>query len=237
MLSDVADGFARTTQVEGSGMLQRRTGLFVAAGSGVAVLAFAAWPLGAQTNGGAPRGNAPSETRALTAKPDRTARPASISVELGRPFSFPFRKDTPLEFVVEHLRKSLDAPVVLDVAALARLGIGPEATVRLELDGVRLETGLKLLLDQVGMTYRVIPEDNLLILTDHKDGDDGLSQALAEIKVLHRELHDLRDSVEDVLNLLDPENKGPSTKKPTIIEEVPDGKGKPGAARGRARDA
>ena len=155
---------------------------------------------------------------------------------LGKPFAFPFRKDTSLESVTEHLHKVLDAPVVLDIAALDRLGIRPETTVRLELSGVRLETGLKLLLDQVGMTYRVIPEDNLLLLTDHPDGDDKASQTLAEIKVLHRELHDLRDAMDDILDILAPEEKGPTTKKPTMIEEIPDGKGKAGDAHSRSRD-
>ncbi len=34
--------------------------------------------------------------------------------------------------------------------------------VQLELDGVRLKTGLKLLLDQVGLTHQVIAEDKLV---------------------------------------------------------------------------
>jgi hypothetical protein len=193
------------------------------------------WPAIAQTvSGGA--GNASGIAPQPQAPGDRAAKPVSVSVALGRPFAFPFRKDTTLEAVADHLRRALDAPVVLDVAALNRLGIGPDASVRLELSGVRLETGLKLLLDQVGMAYRVIPEDNLLLLTDHPDGDDNARQAVAELKVLHREIHDLRDAMEDMLDIIAPEEKGPTTKKPTIIEELPSEKSKTGKPTGRSRD-
>ena len=50
-----------------------------------------------------------------------------------------------------HLRQALGAPVVLDLAALKRQDLTPESTVRLQLEGVRLKTGLKLLLDHCGI--------------------------------------------------------------------------------------
>ena len=49
--------------------------------------------------------------------------------------------------------------VVLDLAALGRQDVEPDDPVQLELEGVRLKTGLKLLLDQVGLTFRVVAED------------------------------------------------------------------------------
>ena len=58
--------------------------------------------------------------------------------------------------------------MVLDLAALDRKSAKPDDTVQLELDGVRLKTGLKLLLDQVGLTFRVVAEDNLMIITDQE---------------------------------------------------------------------
>ena len=45
--------------------------------------------------------------------------------------------------------------MVVDLAAIERLDLKPEDTVKLELKGVRLKTGLKLLLDQVGLTYHL----------------------------------------------------------------------------------
>src|SRR5262245_7395617 len=70
-----------------------------------------------------------------------------VQVALLRPYSFPFREPTSLEEVVDHLKQKLKAPVVLDLAALKRKEVEPTDTVRLELEGVRLQTGLKLLLD------------------------------------------------------------------------------------------
>src|SRR4051794_29463481 len=76
-------------------------------------------------------------------------RPESLPVQLAllRPYPLPFANDTSLDDVVTHLRQTLKAPVVLDLAALKRKELTPAATVRLQLDGVRLQTGLKLLLD------------------------------------------------------------------------------------------
>jgi hypothetical protein len=156
---------------------------------------------------------------------------ATVSVQdaLLRPFSFPFAKPTALADVCEHLRRALKAPVVLDLAALDRLELDPEDPVQLQLEGVRLKVGLKLLLDQVGLTFQVVPEDNLLILTDTQGSTDPIDRVLSEIKALHRDVHDLQDSVDDILAALAPETEGGGARmrKPTIIEEVP-GEAKPG---------
>jgi hypothetical protein len=101
--------------------------------------------------------------------------------------------------------------------------------VQLQLEGVRLKTGLKLLLDQVGLTFQVIPEDNLLILTDIQGSTDPIDHILTEVKALHRDVHALQDAMDDILWSLgfDTEEGGAKMRKPTIIEEVP-GEEKPG---------
>ena len=91
---------------------------------------------------------------------------ASVQDVLLRPYRFPFNQPTSLTQVCLHLKQTLGVPVVLDIAALDRQDVDADDTVQLELDGVRLKTGLKLLLDQVGLTYQVVPDDNLLIITD-----------------------------------------------------------------------
>jgi hypothetical protein len=159
----------------------------------------------------------------------------SVQDALLKPFRFPFKQPTSLDEVTAHLRLALGAPVVLDLAALNRQELKPQDTVQLELDGVRLQTGLKLLLDQVGLTYRVVAEDNLLILTDSQGADDPAVRSLAELKTLHKEMHELQDRVEDLYQAITPEHTGPGMKNPTIIEEVPDAKAKPGAAPSRSR--
>ena len=125
-----------------------------------------------------------------------------------------------------HLRETLKGPVVLDLAALDRKSVEPETTVQLALDGVRLKTGLKLLLDQVGLTYQVIAEDNLMIITDQEGSEDPADKIWAELRALHRDLHAVQDAVDDLTDFLGGEaGEGARVRKPTIIEEMPNNSG------------
>lgn len=165
---------------------------------------------------------------------------SSVQDALLRPFRFPFSRPTSLEQVCAHLRQTLKAPVVLDLAALDRQEVEPQDAVQLDLDGVRLKTGLKLLLDQLGLTYRIVAEDNLMIITDAEGSDDPTSRIVSELRALHRDLHELQDAVDDLRDYLgDERGEGPRVRKPTIIEEMPEHGGerpgklpeKPGNAR------
>jgi len=153
-----------------------------------------------------------------------TTRSASTSVQeaLLKPMDLPFAEETSLEEVRQYLGKTLGGPVVLDRSALDRLELTPESTIQLELKGVRLKVGLKLLLDQVGLSYRVVPEDNLLILTDPEGSDDPDVRTLAEIKAVHREIHDLQDALDDLRDLVE-EDLGleiePPRKGATLVRE------------------
>ena len=151
------------------------------------------------------------------------ARPrGSIQDALLKPFDFPFARPTPLDEVARHLGKTLDAAVVIDQAALDRQSLKADDDVRLALSGVRLKTGLKLLLDQLDLTYRVVPEDNLLVITDETGAADLLSEVLGELKELHRDVHDLQDAVDDLRADLGLDAEaGARMRKPTIIEEKP----------------
>jgi hypothetical protein len=157
----------------------------------------------------------------VEARVPRPATAASVLEALERPFPFAFRQPTSLEEVRGHLARALGAPVAFDRAALERQDVRPEDTVELELEGVRLKIGLKLLLDQLDLTYRVVPEDNLLILTDAEGSDDPIKQVLSQLKALHRDVHDVQDAVDDVLSVLGMEDEGARMRKPTIIEELP----------------
>src|SRR5262249_62380799 len=118
------------------------------------------------------------------------------------------------------------------------LGLKVDDMVQLELEGVRLKTGLKLLLDQLDLTFKVVPEDNLLIITDETGADDPSERLLGEVKTLHRDLHDLQDAVDEVRDALGiGAEEGPRMRKPTIIEEVPVEPGKPAAPQGKEKDA
>jgi hypothetical protein len=148
--------------------------------------------------------------------------PVSIQDALERPLILPFGTPTRLDEVCAHLRRVLNAPIVLDRAALDRQDVRPDDTIELELHGVRLKTGLKLLLDQVGLTYRVVPEDNLLIVTDRQGADDPLNRIFAELEALHRDLHDVQDAVDELKAAMGLGDEGPKMRKPTIIEELPE---------------
>jgi len=170
------------------------------------------------------RGGAEHAERESTSSP-------SLQDALLRPYRFPFGRPTPLQQVCLHLKQTLKAAVVLDKAALDRQSVKPEDPVQLELDGVRLKTGLKLLFDQLGLTYRIVPEDNLMIVTDREGSDEPTDRIWSELRALHRDLHDVQDAVDELRDILgDPEGDGPQVRNPTIIEEMPENlPDKPGA--------
>jgi hypothetical protein len=148
----------------------------------------------------------------------------SLQEAVLRPYEFPFARPTPLAQVCNHLKQTLKAPVVIDLAALDRQNVEPEDPVQLELSGVRLKTGLKLLLDQVGLTYRIEPEDNLMVITDQEGSQDPSERIWSELRALHRDLHDVQDSLDELRAIFGDEHQtGPRVRKPTIIEELPEG--------------
>jgi hypothetical protein len=195
----------------------------------VGVVASARWSLQAQDRAAkAPRAKGDAGVRAA-------AGSVSVQDALLRPLDLPFEQETTLEEVRLYLAKTLGAQVVLDRSALDRLELKPEDTVQLDLKGVRLKVGLKLVLDQVGMSYRVVPEDNLLILTDAASSDDVGDRVLAELKSLHREMHDLQDAVEGLRDLVEEEHgvEPERSKHPSTLVKL--GRSKPSRPLDRAR--
>lgn len=171
---------------------------------------------------------------------NKTDRPNDVSGSvqdvLLRPTRLPFAAETTLADVAEYLRKTYRIRVVVDAAALKRTKAKLVDKVQLELDGVRLKTGLKLLLDQVGLTYRVVAEDNLLIITDSTGADDRIGRIWTELKALHRDVHDLQNAVDDLRELQGLIDGDGQLRKPTIIEEAPDDlKDKPAAVDPKSR--
>jgi hypothetical protein len=164
------------------------------------VVGTAGWGLRAQAPARRPEPAAPK------AQPRAVPKGSIAAIEaMLRPASLPFQGPTTLETVAAHLRTILGVPVVLDRAALERRELTPESTVTIEkLDGVRLRTALRLLLEPVGLVARVLPEDNIVLITDAAGSDDPLDRVLAELRVLHREVHDLQDTVDDLYDEIAP---------------------------------
>ena len=159
---------------------------------------------------------------AANANPPLNPAVGSVQDALQQPFDFPFAKPTRIGDVAKILSKSLNAPVALDRAALDRQDVKEDDEVQLDLRRIRLKTGLKLLLDQLDLTYRVEAEDNLLVITDKTGSENPVDLVLEQIKALHKDVHDLQDSLDDVRAPLglDGEREA-KLRKPTIIEELP----------------
>ncbi len=196
-----------------------RCGL-VAVAVAACVFASARWTLQAQDRSARGQAKGRGDNTGV-----RVASEAAVSIQdaLLRPLDLPFEEETSLEEVRQYLGKALGGQVVLDRSALDRLELSPEDTVQLDLKGVRLKVGLKLLLDQVGLSFRVVPEDNLLILTDPEGSDDDGQRALAELKAMHREMHDLQDAVDDLRDLVEEElgfEPEPQKRRPTLVRGV-----------------
>ena len=169
--------------------------------------------------------NGPAEPVVVYTAGHELPSPGSLQDALLHPYRFTFARPTPLFQVCAHLKQTLKAEVVLDLAALDRQDVEPEDPVQLELQGVRLKTGLKLILDQVGLTYRIVAEDNLMIITDGEGSDDPTDRILSELKALHRDLHALQDDVDELRDLVGVDRQDGRVRKPTIIEELPDVEG------------
>ncbi len=158
------------------------------------------------------------------ARPESNAAASRPSIQdaLLKPYVFAFSKPTPLNEVAKQLGQTLNSPVVVDRAALDRMSLKIDDEVQLQLEGVRLKTGLKLLLDQLDLTYRVVPEDNLLIVTDSAGSADPLDHVLTQLQSLHRDLHETQDAVNEIRAALGLDAEaGARVRKPTIIEEMP----------------
>ncbi|HEV3120589.1 MAG TPA: hypothetical protein VGY53_01735 [Isosphaeraceae bacterium] len=198
---------------------RRIFGLLAAA---VVLLCTAQWTLRAQ--------DSPRTRKAVSPPQDAPPRPAagpstssapparagalSLQDALLERYNLPFERPASLQEVADTLERTLHISVVIDRAALDRHDLTPEDTVELKLKGARLKTVLKLLLHQVGLIYVVIPEDNLLLITDSQESEDRFSHILEELKSLHRDIHDIQDSLDEILDATDTEGvDGPQRHK------------------------
>jgi hypothetical protein len=202
----------------------------------IAITSMARWRVQAQDSAGQPRPKVEQPARLVpesaTARPairfvtpprPDPARPLSVQDAILLPCEMRFEPETALDAVADTLHSLLHAPVVLDRAALKRQKLTPKSTVALSVSGVRLKVALRLLLEQAGLTYRVEPEDNLLVFTDAQGSGDPNERFMAELHDLHRDVHDLQDAVEELFQNVAPAQEG-EMKKPTIIEDAPEGK-------------
>jgi hypothetical protein len=96
-------------------------------------------------------------------------RSRKILAELEKPISMTFANDTPLGDVLKYIKQATTAagfagiPIHVDPIGLQEAEKTEQSTVKLDLEGVPLKTTLRLLLEQLGLAYKV--KGGVLIIT------------------------------------------------------------------------
>ena len=107
------------------------------------------------------------------------SRSERIIAELAKPISMPFAAETPLTEVIKFIKSSTRGatlpegiPIYVDPIGLSEADKTMQSTVRdLAVEGVPLRTTLRLLLSQLGLTYRV--SDGLLKITSEESAEQA----------------------------------------------------------------
>jgi hypothetical protein len=110
----------------------------------------------------------------IDARDDRSQR---IVTELAKPLSMSFQEDTPLQDILKYLKHATKGaafpdglPLYVDPMGLSEADKSMTSTVRnVDVEGVPLRTTLRLLLDQLDMTYVI--HDGLLRITSKESAD------------------------------------------------------------------
>jgi Domain of unknown function (DUF4139)/N-terminal domain of unknown function (DUF4140) len=100
-----------------------------------------------------------------------------VSNELGKAIAMRFATETPLEEVIKYIRTATSGsafpegiPIYVDPQGLQDADKTMASTISIDLEGVPLRTTLRLLLQQLGLVYRV--KDGLLKITSTESEDD-----------------------------------------------------------------
>lgn len=111
---------------------------------------------------------------------DPDARNRIIHRKLEEPISMSFANETPLEDVLKYIRSATQGandsgiPIYVDPAGLQEAGRTITSPIQLDLEHVPLRTTLRLMLEQLGLTYFV--RDGLLTITARTAGADRVEQ-------------------------------------------------------------
>ena len=99
--------------------------------------------------------------------------------------------DEPLENVFRFLQTEYEIPIQLDLPALEDAGLTPDEKVTIEIRGVSLRSGLRLLLKQKQLTYVV--RDEVLIITTPEEAESELVTCVYDVRDLLVQLPPGRD--------------------------------------------
>ena len=99
----------------------------------------------------------------------RDPKTQAINDKLEQPLSMPFANETPLEDVLKYISQNTQGPnddgiqIHVDPIGLEDASATMQSTVRINLEGVPLKRALKIMLDQLDLTYTV--QDGLLFIS------------------------------------------------------------------------
>lgn len=106
------------------------------------------------------------------AEPARNAREIAIDKALDSKLDLSF-VDTPLADVIQFFRQRTQLDIQVDAKALADAGLGMDAPVTWRLAGVSLRAALRLLLDQLDLTY--VTRNEVLMITTKTESENMLT--------------------------------------------------------------
>jgi hypothetical protein len=108
-----------------------------------------------------------------------------VSAQLMKALHAPARFEfigTPLELVVKYVKDQHTVPVEIDMRALDDEGVSPKSPVTLNLKGIRLESLLSLIAEQLGLAWVV--RDELLMITSPKEANSAFSMCQYDVRDL-----------------------------------------------------
>ena len=149
---------------------------------------------GAIKNEPPPSRQAPDDWIARLANPDPSPGDEPIVEAIDKPIAMNFPNDTPLEDIIEYIRKCTDSPnqpggipIYVDPQGLQDADKTMASTVSINnLDGIPLRITLKLALKQVGLVYEV--KNGMLYITAMSSEDHPSVLTLATEKAERGEL-------------------------------------------------
>ncbi len=131
-----------------------------------------------------------------------TPEAARVWIKLGQKVPLKFPQETPFEEFLKAIKAATadkedpgGLQIYVDPVGLSESEKTMATPITIDLDGVRLETGLKLVLGQLDLAFHVHP-DGLLIITSRASedgsGQDATAQILDRLDAIQKQVAELR---------------------------------------------
>jgi hypothetical protein len=105
--------------------------------------------------------------------PEPSAAEARILAALDEPTTLEFT-ETPLQDAIDYLKAKHKIEIQLDSRALEDVGVASDTPVTRHVSNIKLESALRLLLEDMDLAYRIEHEVLLITTQDKAEGPDGM---------------------------------------------------------------